>query len=63
MGVRDVSGPGYGALWPGPVVFFSYGYGLNDYVKVSPTQSDDVEHGAEANMTSLQIWKELDRMR
>lgn len=63
MGVRDTSGPGYSAQWPGPLVFFSYGYGLSDYVKVSPTQSDDVEHGAEANMTKLEIWKELDKMR
>ncbi|KAH6649320.1 hypothetical protein F5144DRAFT_521596 [Chaetomium tenue] len=58
-----ISGPGYQAQWPGPLIFFCYGYPLSDYVKVDPTQSDDVEHGAEGKMSSLEIWTELDAMR
>ncbi|KAK3290904.1 uncharacterized protein B0H64DRAFT_420690 [Chaetomium fimeti] len=59
----NISGPGYKALWPGPLVFFSYGYGLSDYVKVDPAQSDNVECGVEAKMSNLEIWNELDKMR
>ncbi|KAH6844576.1 hypothetical protein B0I37DRAFT_432976 [Chaetomium sp. MPI-CAGE-AT-0009] len=39
--VTDISGPGYKAQWPGPLVFFCYGYGLSDYVKVNQAQSDN----------------------
>lgn len=55
--------PGYQGQWPGPLIFFCYGYPLSDYVKVDPTQSDDVERGAEGKMSSLEIWTELNTMR
>jgi hypothetical protein len=53
----------HGVLWPGPVVFFCFGYDLRDYVKVSPAEPADVERGAEASMSDAEIWRELDTLR
>ncbi|KAL2163855.1 hypothetical protein VTH06DRAFT_5914 [Thermothelomyces fergusii] len=56
-------GPGHKALWPGPVIFFSYGYDISDYVKVGPNQPVAGVSGAEADMTQHEIWRELDTLR
>ncbi|KAK4034376.1 hypothetical protein C8A01DRAFT_18821 [Parachaetomium inaequale] len=61
--LTDISGPGNRILWPGPLVFFCYGYDLSDYVKVDLTQPDNAERGAEAGMSKLDIWNELGALR
>ncbi|AEO60406.1 hypothetical protein MYCTH_2112484 [Thermothelomyces thermophilus ATCC 42464] len=42
--LTDILGPGHKVLWPGPVIFFSYGYDVSDYVKVGPNQPDVAKH-------------------
>jgi hypothetical protein len=36
---------------------------MSDYVKVDASESEHVECGAEATMTKLDIWNELDELR
>jgi hypothetical protein len=62
-GVMDITPPGHRSLWPGPLVFFCYGYDMSGYVKVYASESEHVECGAEAAMTKLDIWNELDKLR
>lgn len=61
--LTDMLGPGHKVLWPGPVVIFSYGYDISDYVKVDPNGPDAGVSGAEADMTQHEIWRELDTLR
>ncbi len=55
--------PGQKIAWPGPLLFFCYGYDLSDYVKVDPSKPGDIRQGAEKDMTKLEIWNELDSLR
>jgi hypothetical protein len=36
---------------------------MSDYVKVDASETEHVECGAEAVMTKLDIWNELDKLR
>ena len=62
-GIHYMAHPGQKVIWPGPLLFFCYGYDLGDYVKVDPCQPDNISQGAEKDMTKLEIWNELDRLR
>ncbi|KAK4244427.1 hypothetical protein C7999DRAFT_17321 [Corynascus novoguineensis] len=44
LALSDILGPGHKALFPGPLVFFSYGYDMSDYVKIDPTKSDTLRY-------------------
>ncbi|KAK4140714.1 uncharacterized protein C8A04DRAFT_14659 [Dichotomopilus funicola] len=63
--VTDIAGPGYRNLWPGPLVFFCYGYDMSDYVKVDNLvdPADGSSSGPEVGMSKLEIWNELDSLR
>ncbi|KAL2259817.1 hypothetical protein VTK26DRAFT_6372 [Humicola hyalothermophila] len=61
--IPDLSLSGRMALWPGPLLFFSYGYDLSDYVKVGPNETGPVESGAEVDMSKAEIWSEIERLR
>lgn len=63
LALSDILGPGHKALFPGPLVFFSYGYDMSDYVKIDPTKSDTVVSGVEASMSQDDVWRELDEIR
>ena len=62
-GIHYMAHPGQKVVWPGPLVFFCYGYDLSDYVKVDPSKPGNIRQGAEKDMTKLEIWNELDRLR
>jgi hypothetical protein len=61
-GLLDFMIPSHRAQWPGPLIFFCYGYNMSDYVKVDPERSDIIERGADAIMTELDIWYELHKL-
>ncbi|KAK4118970.1 hypothetical protein N657DRAFT_711305 [Parathielavia appendiculata] len=62
-GLGDLQAPCHKLHWAGPLIFFCYGYDMNDYIKVDPARSDNTDRGAEAGMTELEIWNELEGLR
>ncbi|KAK4098555.1 hypothetical protein N658DRAFT_431937 [Parathielavia hyrcaniae] len=62
-GLQDSHIPSHKLQWPGPLVFFCYGYDISDYVKLNPAHPGNSDRGAEADMTELDIWNELHELR
>ncbi len=62
-GLSDANTLGDRLIWPGPVVLFSYGYDMGDYVKVDVSAPSTTTQGDEANMTKLEIWNDLQHLR
>ncbi|KAK3904180.1 hypothetical protein C8A05DRAFT_32067 [Staphylotrichum tortipilum] len=63
IGLSDGETVGDRLIWPGPVIFFGYGYDMSDYIKVDASAPSTVEHGDEATMSKLEIWNELQQLR
>ncbi|KAK3346346.1 hypothetical protein B0T25DRAFT_583554 [Lasiosphaeria hispida] len=61
--IAALSSPGHMFQWPGPVVFFPFGYDLRDYIKVDPEYVGKKRRGAERKMERADIQAELHELQ
>ncbi|KAK0724582.1 hypothetical protein B0H67DRAFT_641099 [Lasiosphaeris hirsuta] len=62
--ISALSGPGNMFQWPGPIVFFVFGYyDLRDYIKFHPEYVGKKRRGAECKMEPADIQSELHQLQ